>query len=211
MRGWQFTRPAIVARELTARLFGPPLGWVLRGPHVTGREHLDGLQGAIIICPTHASHFDFSAVRLALGPRHRHRLAPAVAADYFSANPFRWFFAAWLGAFAFNRAGRGGADSFELATKLLGEGWSVLVFPEGTRSRTGEIARFKPGVGLMATRTGRPVLPVRIVGTHRVLPKGATLPRRAAVEVRFGEPLVAQPGEDARAFTERLEARVRAL
>ncbi len=208
---WQFSRPAIVAREATARLVGPVLAWFLHGPKAVGRHWLEGLDGPVIICPTHASHFDFSALRLALGPRYRRRLAPAVAADYFATSRRRWLFAAWLGAFPFNRSGHGGAESFVAAEALLADGWSVLLFPEGTRSRTGRIGPFHPGAGLLAVRTGRPVLPVRIVGIHAVLPPGARRPHRAAVEVRFGEVLRAEPGEDARAFTTRLEAAVHAL
>jgi 1-acyl-sn-glycerol-3-phosphate acyltransferase len=209
--GWQFTWPAIVARETTAWVFGPLFWWLLRGPTVRGEEHLRELDGPTIMCPTHASHFDFSALRLALGTHRRRRLAAAAAADYFTVSRPRWFIAAWLGAFAFNRAGRGGADSIHAAQGLLAAGWHVLVFPEGTRSTTGEIGHFHPGIGLLATHTGSQVLPVRIVGTAAVLPKGARLPRRSAVEVRFGAPLRAGPHEHAREFTERLEAAVRAL
>ena len=208
---WQFSRPAIVAREGTARLVGPVLSWFIHGPASTGCEHLEGLHEPVIICPTHASHFDFSALRLALGPRHRRRLAPAVAADYFATSRRRWLFAAWLGAFPFNRRGRGGAESFAAAEALLADGWSVLIFPEGTRSRTGQIGPFMPGAGLLAVRSGRAVLPVRIVGIHAVLPPGARWPHRAPVEVRFGAVLRAEPGEDPRRFTERLQAAVHAL
>jgi 1-acyl-sn-glycerol-3-phosphate acyltransferase len=186
------------------------IAWLLGGPRVTGHENLSGVDGPFLICPNHSSHFDFSALRLALGPRHRRRLAAAAAADYFTVNRFRWFLAAWLGSFPFRRTGMG-RDSIEAVEALLSDGWSVLIFPEGTRSRTGEIARFKPGVGLVATRTGRPVVPVRILGIDRVLPAGARRPRRAMVEVRFGQPLRATAGEDARSFTARLEAAVRAL
>jgi len=209
--GWQFTTPAVIGREATARLFGPLFGWMMRGPRVSGAEHLDELHEPALICPTHASHLDFSALRLALGRRHRRRLAPAVAADYFTISRVRWFFAAWLGAFPFNRRGRGGAESFTAAEALLDAGWSVLVFPEGTRSRTGDMGPFRPGIGLLAIRTGRQVLPVRITGTGAVLPPGARRPHRAQVEVRFGAPLRAEPGEDPRAFTTRLEQAVRTL
>jgi len=150
-----------------------------------------------------------SAVRLALGSRHRRRLAPAAAAGYFTRNRIRWFFAAWLGSFPFVRAAS--ADSIAAAEALLARGWSLIVFPEGTRSRNGELGRFRPGVGLIAKRTSRPVLPVRIVGIHDVLPPGARLPRRRQVEVRFGPPLHVAPDEDPRAFVARLEAAVRAL
>src|SRR5512137_2494398 len=120
--GWQFSRPAIIAREVTARLIGPFIGWFLVGPRVAGREHLAALEGPSLICPTHASHFDFSALRLALGPKHRNRLTAAAAADYFATKRSRWFIAAWLGAFAFNRTGRG-ADSIAAAEGLLQTGW----------------------------------------------------------------------------------------
>jgi long-chain acyl-CoA synthetase len=182
----------------------------MHGPVVVGAEHLAELDGPAIICPTHASHFDFSAIRLALGTRHRRRMTAAAAADYFATKKSRWFMAAWLGAFAFNRTGRG-ADSIAAAEGLLAAGWHVVLFPEGTRTTTGEINPFQPGIGLLARHTGRQVLPVRIVGIRQVLPKGGRRPHRHPVEVRIGTPIRALPGEDARAFTARLEAIIRAL
>jgi 1-acyl-sn-glycerol-3-phosphate acyltransferase len=208
--GWQFSRPAVLGREVTARLIGPVIGWLMRGPRVVGAEHLDEIQGPSVICPTHASHLDFSCVRLAVGPHHRERLAAAAAADYFQSSLTRWFVAAWLGAFAFNRVGRG-AQSVAAAEGLLEAGWHVLLFPEGTRTTTGEINPFHPGVGLLARHSKCQVLPIRIVGIRDVLPKGARMPRRGQVEVRIGAPLRAEPGEGARQFTARLEAVVRAL
>ena len=208
--GWQFSRPAIIAREITALLFGPIVGWFLCGPRVIGREHIAALDGPSLIAPTHASHFDFSAIRLALGPRQRRRITAAAAADYFATKKTRWFAAAWLGAFAFNRTGRG-ADSIAAAEGLLAAGWHLVMFPEGTRTMTGDINPFQPGIGLLARHTGRQVLPIRIVGIRQVLPKGGRRPHRHPVEVRIGAPIRALPGEDARAFTARLEAIVRAL
>jgi 1-acyl-sn-glycerol-3-phosphate acyltransferase len=207
---WQLTRPAIVARETTARLVGPAVSAVIGGPRVIGREHLDGIEPPFLICPNHTSHLDVSTLRLALGPRLRRRLAAAAADDYFFARRrFRSFIAAWLGGVAFRRGVS--PESIAGVERLLAGGWGVILFPEGTRSRTGELASFKPGVGLLATRTGVPVVPAHIEGLHAVLPPGHVRPRRGQVEVRFGEPLHAQPGEDARAFTTRLEAAVRSL
>lgn len=208
---WQFSRPAVVARETTARLFGPLVSTWVGGPRVAGREHLDEVDGPFLICPNHSSHLDVSTLRLALGRRHRRRLAAAAAEDYFfTGHRFRAFLAAWLGGFAFRRRGANPGSVAEI-DRLLSSGWSVLLFPEGTRSRDGEIAPFKPGIGLVAVRTGRPVVPVRIDGLHSVLAPGRRLPHRGRVEVRFGEALRAMPGEDPRAFAARLEAVVRAL
>ncbi len=208
---WQFSTPAVIARETTAQLVGPIVAALVGGPRVVGREHLAGLDGPFLICPNHSSHLDVSTLRLALGRQRRWRLAAAAAEDYFfTGHRTRAFFAAWLGGFAFRRQGANPQSVAEIE-RLLASGWSVLIFPEGTRSRDGEMAPFKPGIGLLATRTGRPVVPVRIVGLHDVLAPGRVIPRRRRVEVRFGEPLTAAAGEEARAFTARLESAVRAL
>jgi 1-acyl-sn-glycerol-3-phosphate acyltransferase len=205
----QFGAGATIAREATARIFGPLVAWLLHGPRVVGAEHLAAIKGPVLVCPNHSSHLDFSALRLALGPRLRRRLAAAAAADYFKMSPQRRFFSAWLGAFPFARAVS--PDSMAAVEQLLEAGWSVVVFPEGTRTRTGQLGPFRPGVGLLAVRSGLPVLPVRIVGTFEALPPGRTMPRRTRVEVRFGPPLVAEPGEQPRAFVARLERAVHEL
>ena len=208
---WQFSTPAVIARETTAQLVGPFVAALVGGPRVVGRDHLDEVRGPFLIAPNHSSHLDVSTLRLALGPARRRRLAAAAAEDYFfTGHRTRAFLAHWLGGFAFRRQGANPQSIGEIA-RLLESGWSVLIFPEGTRSRTGEMAPFKPGIGLVATRTGRPVVPVRIVGLHDVLAPGRRIPRPRRVEVRFGRPLTAGAGEDARSFTARLEAVVRGL
>jgi 1-acyl-sn-glycerol-3-phosphate acyltransferase len=208
---WQFSTPAVVARETTARIVGPFVAALVGGPRVIGRERLAGLDGPFLICPNHSSHLDVSTLRLALGRRRRRRLAAAAAEDYFfTGSRSRAFLAAWLGGFAFRRRSPN-PESIAEIDRLLSAGWSVLIFPEGTRSRSGEMAPFKPGIGLVATRTGRPVVPVRITGLHDVLAPGRRLPRRGRVVVHFGEPLRARSGEGARDFTARLQAAVRAL
>ena len=211
MARWPFRPPMTWAREIVARLLGLPVGWLIDGPRVRGAEHLAELKRPFLVCPNHASHFDHPALRLALGSRYRQRLAIAVASDYFWRNRWRAFFAGWLAGFPFDREGRGGTESLQTIERLLHEGWSVVIYPEGTRSRNGQIAQFRPGAAFVAARTGCDILPVRIVGTRAVLPPGARWPHRGAVEVRFGAPLRPRPKEDARALNARLEAAVRAL
>jgi 1-acyl-sn-glycerol-3-phosphate acyltransferase len=199
-----------VAPETTARLVGPAVSAVIGGPRLVGRPHLAGVEPPILLCANHTSHLDVSTLRLALGPRLRRRLAAAAADDYFFARRrFRSFIAAWLGGVAFRRGVS--PESIAGVERLLDAGWGVILFPEGTRSRNGELAAFKPGIGLVAARTGAPVIPARIDGLHSVLPPGRVRPRRGLVEVRFGEPLRVLPGEDARAFAARLERVIRSL
>ena len=85
------------------------------------------------------------------------------------------------------------------------------MYPEGTRSRTGRMAPFKPGVGVLARFTGRPVVPVHVSGGRRILPCGATVPRPGRVAVRYGAALYFEAGETALTFTARLQEAVHEL
>jgi 1-acyl-sn-glycerol-3-phosphate acyltransferase len=207
---WQLSGPAGVGREVVHRIVGPFLGRLVGGPQIEGREWLVGLPAPLLICPNHQSHLDIPVLRRSLGGRGRWRLAIAAADDYWFQRRLYRLLVSWFAAVSFRRVGPG-AESVRSVEDLLEAGWRVVIFPEGTRSRTGAIGPFKPGAGLIAVRTGVPVLPVRIDGLWDVLPPGARRPRSHRARVRFGEPLTAGPDETPRAFTERLEAVVRAL
>jgi 1-acyl-sn-glycerol-3-phosphate acyltransferase len=85
---------------------------------------------------------------------------------------------------------REGGDLAAMRTvlRLLGEGKAVVMFPEGTRSPTGQLQEARAGIGMMVAKAGVPVVPMRIWGTERALPRGASVPRPARVTVVFGEP-----------------------
>ncbi len=88
------------------------------------------------------------------------------------------------------RRGAGDVSALERALDLLKEGCAVAVFPEGTRARPGEFLRPKAGVGLLAIKSGAPVVPVLIEGTDRVLPRGSLLPiPKVPIKVSVGKPL----------------------
>jgi 1-acyl-sn-glycerol-3-phosphate acyltransferase len=149
---------------------------------VAGRRNVPN--GPAIYVANHASHAD-TAVLLAALPRvTRRRLAPAAAEDYFFATRTKGAVISLLtGAFPFARAG---GDGLARARRLLDDGWSILLFPEGTRSRSGAMGSFKCGVGKLAAR-GYPVVPVGVAGTHAVLSPGASFPRRGSVAVVIGK------------------------
>ena len=210
MGPWQLSRPAGVGREVVHRIVGPFLGRLVGGPRIEGREWLVDLPAPLLICPNHQSHLDIPVLRRSLGSRGRRRLAIAAADDYWFKRRLYRLVVSWFAAVSFRRDGSG-AESVRSVEALLASGWRVVIFPEGTRSRTGAIGPFKPGAGLIAVRTGVPVLPVRVDGLWQVLPPGARRPRRHRARVRFGEPLTARPDETPRAFTARLEAAVRTL
>ena len=117
----------------------------------------------------------------------RDRTAIAAAADYFFAGGLLGpVVALATGAFPFGRTEHVRA-SLERVGSYLDAGWNVIVFPEGTRSTTGRLGPLKSGIGLLATQLEVAVVPVGIRGADRILPKGATLPRRRGrVLVRIG-------------------------
>ncbi len=87
------------------------------------------------------------------------------------------------------RADRGALNEF---LNQLKRGYPVLIFPQGTRGG----AKPQAGVGFLAIKSGRPVLPTYIDGTDQVLPKGTSFPQRHPVKVVFGKPLKFDPQED---------------
>ena len=84
---------------------------------------------------------------------------------------------------------RGAISSLAFGAVLLKRKLSIVWFPEGGLSRTGELQPFKPGIGIVLARFPVPVVPVFIAGTHEALPVGAVLPRLRKVRVTFGKPL----------------------
>jgi 1-acyl-sn-glycerol-3-phosphate acyltransferase len=91
-----------------------------------------------------------------------------------------------------------GYATVETALQRLGKGRSLVVFPEETRTRTGELSPFKKGAALLALKTGFPILPVGIAGTRHVLPRGAWNAAPGQVVVCVGEPLAGEPAAGGR-------------
>ena len=94
--------------------------------------------------------------------------------------------------------------------ELADQGWSILIFPEGDRTYTGDIGRFQPGVGIIASHLRLPVVPIRIRGLEKVLNRTAKFPRPGRVEVAIGAPLTMY-GDSFAALAQQVEDAVRAL
>ena len=92
-------------------------------------------------------------------------------------------------------ARRGTADRplIRRALELLSVGEAVGIFPEGTRSHDGKLNAPQPGIALLIQRSGATVLPVGIVGTHEMLPRGAKKMKRVKLKIAFGKPLTFPP------------------
>ena len=149
-----------------------------------GLEHVP-VSGAYIFAANHCSHLDSVAIREVLGKRAA-GLHVMGAKDYFFDTRLKsWFFTTFLNALPFDREEHA-TDSLGSCKTVLESGRAILLFPEGTRSQTGELQMFKPGIGVLALELDYPVIPVHLRGTFASLPKGRSLPRPARIEVRIG-------------------------
>ncbi len=167
------------------------LGWAQRmfyrrvlDTQVRGSSHIP-LHTHFIVAANHQSHLDMGVVKVALGEAGRD-LASLAAADYFFSNRIRRaYFANFTNLVPMERAGSI-RKSLETAERVLRRGRSMIVFPEGTRSQSGEMAAFLPSLGYLALRADVGILPAHIGGTYESLPKGATIPRSRDLQVSFG-------------------------
>ena len=153
---------------------------------VEGRESLDRLQNPALIIANHSSHFD-TAVVLSLLPNHIYnRTAIVAAADRMYRERLKGMWHSLrYNAFPIRRGG--GSEALAYPQELLRSGWSLLIFPEGKRTRTGELLPFHPGPAILALTQRVPVLPIHIQGTADVLPPGVKYSRPAPVRARIGE------------------------
>jgi 1-acyl-sn-glycerol-3-phosphate acyltransferase len=197
-------RGGILAAILT------PLLYLYVRRRVDGREVLsDEMTEPVIFVANHSSHLDTPTILRALPRDWRKRTAVAAAADYFYQSRWR----AWSAALVFNtvpmgRTGGGlSSGASDHVHELIEGGWNLLIFPEGTRSRDGEIGKVKSGAAVLAAQHGLHIVPIWVGGTHEAMPPGQNWPkrlrgrfvsRRVKVEVRFGAPIPPRDPEQRR-------------
>ncbi|HYG76049.1 MAG TPA: AMP-binding protein [Planctomycetota bacterium] len=146
------------------------------------------VSGPYILAANHCSHLDSVAIREVLGKRAS-ALHVMGAKDYFFDTRVKsWFFTTFLNALPFDRE-ENAAESLATCKTVLDSGRAILLFPEGTRSISGELQAFKPGIGVLGVELDVPVIPVYLRGTYDALPKGRSLPRAAKIRVTIGQPV----------------------
>jgi long-chain acyl-CoA synthetase len=219
---WPVTLIRLVAHYLLLRPAVFLLGW----PRIIGRENLRGLSGPLLVIANHVADVDPGFILTALPARFRHRLAIGAGGEALEAlrspAPERGFFARiydrlqWvsgvslLNLFPLPREA-GFRRSFAYAGEAVDRGYSVLVFPEGRLTTTGEMNPFRSGIGLLAENLGIPVLPMRIDGLYEVKKAGKKFAAPHKITVRIGKPMRFEPGTTPEQITTRLSEAVKAL
>lgn len=209
----RFTSSGVAGvRFLAQRGILKPVVWRLVRVTIRGEDAIKNLDAPFIAVANHSSHLDAPLVIGGLPRRLSRYLAAGAAADYFFDVQWRkWLTTLFFNAFAIERNSEGKRSGSSRA--LLERNVPLLVFPEGGRSKYGEMGAFKPGAAALAIITGTPCLPIALVGASEAMPRGVNWPLRGRypVTIVFGAPMMPDEGETAEQFSRRLSGEVRRL
>jgi long-chain acyl-CoA synthetase len=224
---WQF--PFQWTRAVFVEAVMRPLVWLLAGPRVTAPA-TPKVDEPLLIIANHVTAFDAPLIEYALPGALRRRIAIAMSGEMLEGfrhfrdqnplNPTGRFIpqgplyyllvTALFNVFPLPQR-RDFQQSFAHAGRAMDRGYSVMVFPEGGRSAEGRMARFRPGIGLLAKQCGAAVLPVAIRGLGELKTGERRWFRSGNIEVRVGEPIRFSPTDSEAAITGRLQAEVERL
>ena len=205
MQWWCRMTRGVLQRSVIFPLTALPYGLKVRG-----REHLEGITGPVLFASNHNLGLDNPLIIKAVPLKWRRRMAVAGAADLWK-NPIWWIMNPLLGN-GFPLAREGSVrPSLENMGKVMDNGWSVLIYPEGELTVGGPIKPFMNGAGLVAVEGQIPVVPLRLHIHKLGSPTRFPFLRRGSIEVRFGEPLSFPPGTDYQDATAAIENAVKSL
>ena len=175
---WPWSWPVRAIRIVFIEFVMRPLIWLLAAPTVT-RETSALPRGPVLVIANHVTAYDGALVLYALPARLRHRMASAMAGEMLLdlrrarnqgnallnllAPAAYWSLTVLFNVFPLPRSG-GFRRSFAHAGEAMDRGYSVLIFPEGTRSPDGKLQPFRSGIGLLAWESRVPVVPVELIG-----------------------------------------------
>jgi long-chain acyl-CoA synthetase len=222
---WNRSWLARAVRRVNLPTWILPLARAFAWLRLEGLEHLRDLDAPVIFASNHQSFMDGPVIMAALPRRWRYSVAPAMGKEMFAAHFFpkqhtraEWFANSlnyylavlFFNAFPLPQREAGARQTLRYIGELLSETTSVLIFPEGRRSESGAIDVFRPGIGMIASRLGATVVPVRIDGLQHVLRVGWRMARPGRVRVAFGAPM-RLVGDDYEALAKQVEDAVKAL
>jgi len=219
---WPWSRPVWLLRVAFLELIMRPLVWLIAAPRVS-REIADLPAGPVLVIANHVTAYDGALILYALPRRLRWHMAAAMSGEMLLdlrrgrnqentllnllAPAGYWLITALFNVFPLPRL-RGFRRSFAHAGEAMDRAYSVLIFPEGTRSRSGNLQRFRPGTGLLALESRVPVVPIALLGLG---PSSARWIRSRRIEIRVGEAVPVSDAMSSAEITTKLEDSVRRL
>ncbi|MFO0914979.1 MAG: lysophospholipid acyltransferase family protein [Pirellulales bacterium] len=182
---------------------------------VIGQERVPS-QGSMIVIANHASHLDALLLTTIMPLSRRDEVYPIAAQDvFFEKLSIAAFAATFINAFPIKRNASSLRRLAELRQKLLDGPIALILFPEGTRTRTGSMGPFKTGIGMLVAGTSIPVIPCFIEGAGRAMSVSAKFVRPERITIRVGQPMTFAELTDDRdgwhKTTQLLESAVREL
>jgi long-chain acyl-CoA synthetase len=203
-----------------------PYIMVMARPKIIGRERLKDFREPALIISNHIAQIDIGFLMAALPMRLRNRLGVAMQGEMLRSMrhpPNDWFFlkrwweqarsaliATFFNVFSLPQRAKY-RESFRFAGELVDRGYSVVIFPEGRRTETGEMSPFRSGIGLLATHLNLPIIPMRIDGLFpfKIAKKHYAPPH--AVQVKIGDPVRFEPTADPEEIARELQRIVEKL
>ncbi len=216
---WNRGAPARAARRIFLPGFLLPLNRIFAHVHAHGLDNLKDLEPPVIFTSNHQSYMDVPSILSALPARWRYRVAPAMRKEFFDehfhgrslTNSLNYYLSTlFFNCFPIPQREPGALATLRYIGEFSNDKWCLLIFPEGIMMETGEIGTFQPGVGMIASKLGIPVVPIRIRGMDRVLHPTWKMARPGRVDIAFG-PALHLTGDDYRALAKQLEDAVRNL
>ena len=219
---WNRSWPSWFLRRISLPTWILPLAKHFVDLKVDGLEHLAAVRGPVVFAVNHQSHMDTPIAMLAMPPRFRYRVAPAMSKEFFDAHfhpggytRTQWFTNSlnyylscqFFNAFPLPQREAGTRETMRYMGEILADGYSILIYPEGTRHAEEGLAPFRSGIGMIGSKLGVPVVPVRIDGLEKVLHPKMKWPVKGPVRVAFGAPLTLK-GDDYAALAKQVEQAV---
>jgi long-chain acyl-CoA synthetase len=223
---WTQRWPVTWLRAIIYYLLTYPATVLMNKPRVIGRENLADLRGPALVVSNHVAYLDVGFVMFALPARMRTKLAtamegeqlwllrhppPAVPAWRRPLKRLSYYLTlALFNVFPLPKT-TGFREAFAFAGESADRGYSVLIFPEGVRTTTGEMAPFRSGIGLLANRLALPIVPMRIDHLFPLKVRKQRFARPGTIKVRIGKPVKFPPDTDPEHVARELQQVVKSL
>ncbi len=226
---WPWAKPVAWIRSVFLDVVAQPLIWFLAKPRVVHHEAFT-VREPMLVIGNHVTAYDGPLIEYALPGAMRRRMAIAMSGEmledyrrfrnpergkrdqrFMLLGPVAYFLVTALyNVFPMPRR-RDFQRSFAHAGEALDRGMHVMVFPEGTRSAAGELASFRPGIGLLVKQARTAVLPVAIRGLGTLKLQGHSWFRSGTIEVHVGKPIEFTAKQSEAEITAILHTQVQAL